>query len=140
MTLNGSSLQLISNASNETFYNLILNNSGAGISLNNGNIIVTNSLTMSSGNINAGSNLLTLGTGIGNVGTLTYSSGIIIGQFERWINATGAPGILYPVGIASTYRPALITFNALNSGSIIGEFISGNPGASGLPLSEAGIS
>ncbi len=37
------------------------------------------------------------------------------------------------------YRPVTITYNTLGIGSVIGEFISSDPGSSGLPLSEGSV-
>ena len=93
---------------------------------------------MQSGNRNTGSNKLTLGTGTGNVGTLVHTSGTVIGKFERWINATGS-AILFPVGTAADYLPAPITFTNLTSGSLIGGFVSTEPGSNGLSLVDGGV-
>jgi hypothetical protein len=80
-----------------------------------------------------------LGTGLANPGTLTYTSGRIIGQFERWVNATGTD-YLFPVGTAANYNGAALRFiNGLTGGSVRAEFIATDPGGNGLPLSENGI-
>ena len=99
-------------------------------------VTVGSTLTMTSGNIDCGSsNTLELGTTTSSVGTLTYTAGNILGNFKRWISATGT-GILFPVGTAADNRKALVTFTNLTSGSLTGKFIASDPGSTGLPLSE----
>src|SRR4030042_3758725 len=131
----GSSNQTITGA--ETFYRLNFINS-SGLYLNN-NTSVSNTLTMSGGNIYPQASRLIIGSGAASPGSISYSSGIVAGKLERWVNTTGV-GILYPIGTSSIYRPATITYNNLGIGSVIGEFIAANPGSAGLPLSENGIS
>ena len=134
----GSGTQSITNTLGETFYDLTINKSAGTLILNN-NVIASNILKMTAGNINTGTNTLTLGTGTGNVGTLTYTSGCIIGKFERW-KAASTGNILYPVGTANYCRSANVNFPVNpTGGSLIGEFITTDPGSSGLPLSEAGL-
>jgi hypothetical protein len=133
VTLNGAGSQSIYSSSGEMYYNLTINN--GGLILNN-NVTVSNTLIMTLGNINSGTDTLTLGTSITNVGTLIHSSdNTIIGKFQRWINSTGM-NILYPVGTSSDYRPALVNFINLTSGSLVSEFIVSNPGNNGLPMTD----
>ncbi|MBN1599240.1 MAG: DUF2341 domain-containing protein, partial [Bacteroidales bacterium] len=132
VTFNGSSNQSISRSSTETFYILTLTNS-AGLTISNANVRVSNTLNMGDGDINTGSYRLILGTSTSNNGTLTHGSGTIIGEFERWLSNTSTP-YLFPLGTADYHCPALITFNNLADGSLIGEFISGNPGDNGLAV------
>jgi hypothetical protein len=93
---------------------------------------------MVQGNLFTNAFKVTVGTGTASVGALWHTSGIVIGRIERWISSPGS-GLLFPVGIVGAYRPANGTFNALHSGSIVGEFVPANPGSDGLPLSESGI-
>ncbi len=129
VTFNGSNNQIITDPSNETFYNLVLNNSGA--SGNNSlilanNVTSTHRITMTSGNINTGSNILILTPT--TAGSLTYSSGIIIGRFQRGVS--GGADFLFPVGTSSYYHPAIFNFSSLSSSTnIIAEFINSSPGA-----------
>ncbi len=58
---------------------------------------------------------------------------LIIGEFQRWLSNTGN-SYLFPIGTAANYRPALITFTNLTDGSLIGRFISGDPGDNGLAV------
>ena len=84
VTFNGANNQNISNPLNETFYNLLLNNSGSS---GNNNLVLSNSvacngvLTMTSGNIVTGTNTLTLTNNSSTA--LVYTSGTIIGRFKR---------------------------------------------------------
>ena len=127
----GSGEQTLSVIGGETFYNLQLNNSGAGlVSLEN--ISVTNSLIMTSGNIDMGEHRITLGTGTSNIGTLSHTSGFITGEFERWHNP-GPEQYYFPVGGAIYERP-VVFINELSSnpgasaGSLIIKFVEMAPG------------
>ncbi|MCK4993029.1 MAG: hypothetical protein KAS29_21170, partial [Bacteroidales bacterium] len=130
----GASDQNITGA--ETFYDFTFSNS-ADLYLNN-STVVSNTLSMNGGNIFSQGNILTIGTDALNPGSLSYLSGTVVGQFEQWISSTGS--FLFPVGTATDYRPANVTFTSQVDGSVISEFISGDPGSTGLPLSETGIS
>lgn len=136
VTFNGSGAQTITNTLVETFYEFTLDKAAETLSLAD-NVIISATLTMSQGQLDASSNRLTLGTGLGNEGTLSYTAGQIEGQFERWINNT-ATDYLFPLGIGSATRMNL-NFTNLTGGSIISEFFSADPGGSGLPLAEAGL-
>ncbi|MFO7924947.1 MAG: MBG domain-containing protein [Bacteroidales bacterium] len=118
----------------QDYYNLGF--SGTGTKTLSGNVRVSNELSMTGGNVNAGVNILELGTGTGNPGTITHTSGNITGKFERWVNTTTE--YLFPVGTASDNNHATINFSNLTSGSLILEFIPGDPGNTGLPLNDDG--
>lgn len=137
----GTSDATITNSLVETFNNLTFNKTGgAGVTLNN-NVIVSGAgtLTMTSGNITTGSNRLTLGISAASVGTLSRVSGSVVGSFERWCNAASPTTWLFPVGTASSYRPALITFNNLTNGSLSVQFVETVPGNDGLSLVDGGV-
>ena len=114
----------------DTYYNLTLNNS-AGFLLD-GNVTVSNNLTMTSGNIITGSNYLRLTSG-----NLTRTSGTIIGRFQRNITATGT-NYLFPVGTATNYNPLTARFTDLTSGYLEVQFLPNDIGNLGLPLDDAG--
>jgi hypothetical protein len=138
VTFDGSISQSITlSASPLSFYNLVINKSAANIYLY-GDVRATNALTMTAGNIVAGTSKLTLGTSTANTGTLTRTTGTITGKFERWVNATGT-NILFPVGTLSNYRPQTLNFTNLTAGSMIVEFIASVPGNSGLPVSAGSV-
>ncbi|MFH1321155.1 MAG: T9SS type A sorting domain-containing protein [Bacteroidota bacterium] len=125
--------QTVTSILGETFYNLSISKSGGNLILNNA-VIVSNTLTMSGGNVDASSNKLTLGTSTADEGTLIYTDGQVIGELERWIANTGT-GYLFPVGTNSHYLPAQPTFNAIaTGGSVIAKFIESDPGNNGLWL------
>ncbi len=134
----GSTAQAISNASDENFYTLALNNSGTGVTLSDGNITVADTLSMEQGNVFTNAFKVTVGTGTAAVGVLSHTSGTVIGRVERWISSPGS-GLLFPVGTVGAFRSANGTFNTLHSGSIVGEFVAADPGSDGLPLTESGI-
>jgi hypothetical protein len=96
---------------------------------------VSNALNLNGGNVQTGSNKLVVGTGVGNVGSISHSAGSVVGQLERWVAATGTD-VLFPVGTAQWYRPLQINFNALSGGSLIAEFHAQTPGNQGLPLTD----
>jgi len=108
VNFNGSALQTITSAGGATFTNLIINNSSAGVQLEN-NATVTGTLTMTQGNIDLnGGNALTLGSSVAIDGTLAYTTGAIIntGTFTRWLKAAtiagGSVNGLFPMGTAAT--------------------------------------
>ena len=128
--------QSFTNSSVQTFYRVTLNNTGT-LTLASNHIIVSNGLTMTAGRINTGTYKLTLGTSTANIGTLTYTAGTIIGKFERWMNNIGT-AYIFPVGTATNNNRITVTCVAgLTSGSLITEFLSGDPGSSGMPLTES---
>ena len=84
--------------------NLIIN--GGNFTFGSGtNINVYGTLTMTSGNIITGSNLLTLGLSSIIPGSFTYTSGNIItgnsGGFVRWFDAATVSNVIFPVGTSS---------------------------------------
>jgi hypothetical protein len=114
INFNGTALQTITTPGGENFTNVIVNNSGAGIQLEN-NVQVATTLTMTAGNIDLNTNSLTLGLTAVNNGTLSRTSGTIIntGSFIRWFKtgtiATGSAAGLFPMGTAVDYRPIFIS-------------------------------
>jgi len=100
---------------------------------------------MTSGNVSTGSNTLTLGTSASSLGTLSHPSATansIVGNFKRWFAASTVAGVLLPVGISSSYRPATIGFTGAPSagGTLVAAFVASNPGVTGLPLTDGGTS
>jgi bacillolysin len=135
VNLNGTVSQTIGGSSSTIFNNLTINKTSGTVILGV-NETVGGTLTMTSGNIDCGSNTLELGISTGSVGALAWTSGNIIGNFKRWINATGT-GILFPVGTSADNRKALVTCTNLTPGSLTAKFIATDPGSSGLPLNES---
>lgn len=142
VTLNGTANQqlTLSVAASQSFYNLLINKL-TGIVNVGSNMIVRNTLTMTSGNIDNTGFTMTLGTATSARGTLNYTSGTIIGTFERWF-ATSSTGttFLYPIGSLANYRPVNIAFaNIATAGKLAYTFTTTPPDNAGLPLTAAGI-
>ncbi len=134
---NGADNQSIIRSGGETFYNLTVENSGApalkslGIS-NNVNVLGT--LTMSVGNIDAGTYVLYLSNPA--IAALNYTSTTqsrIFGRFERGVNTAGT--YLFPLGTQAFYNPAnLIIHSSLSAGSVLSQYLALDPGNAGLPI------
>ena len=139
VTFNGTGTQTITNSSGETFYNLTINKASGTLILAN-DVVVSNTLTMTAGITDAGSNKLTLGTGTGNEGTYSYTAGQIIGQFERWVaNTTTGTDIDFPVGTTGNSRIVTINFVGITTGgTVLFQFVGADPGNAGLSLDDGG--
>ncbi|HEC43494.1 MAG TPA: hypothetical protein ENI20_11760, partial [Bacteroides sp.] len=137
VVIDGSGDQSITNSNSETLYDLQVIKSGGELNLSN-DVTVSNALDLDGGNIVTGFGKLTIGTSLGNTGTLNQSSGHIIGDLERWVAATGTD-ILFAVGTSQWYRPVQANFNALSGGSLIARFEESTPGSSGLPISDGPV-
>ncbi|MDA0195347.1 MAG: T9SS type A sorting domain-containing protein [Bacteroidetes bacterium] len=142
MTFSGSAVQTITNANTERFEDLIINNATADVAVViDDNVEVSGTLTLTAGNIDAGSNKLTLGISTSTVGTLTASPvGFVIGRFERWLAAADNALKLFPLGDNDeNYNPAEITFtNNPNGGTVVCQFVDSAPGDNGLDLDDNG--
>ncbi len=137
VSFTGTGDQELINPVDESFYNLSINKTGGEVVLGT-NIIISNTLTLTNGVINTTTYKTTLGTGtgIGELGSLSYSGGYIKGEFEKWINNIGTHH--FPVGASNPQR-IWITLNGLNTGgTLIAEFIPSDPGNNGLSLDDAG--
>jgi Secretion system C-terminal sorting domain len=114
VNMNGSALQTITTPGGESFTNLTINNLGAGVRLINA-VGVTTILTMTKGNIDLNGNTLTLGISVANNGTLSYTTGTMMGAgtFTRWFKtgviANGSVTGLFPMGTATDYRPFFVS-------------------------------
>ncbi len=98
-------------------------------------------LSMSGGNISTGTNTLALGTSSAQRGSLTHTSGGVIGPFKRFFAAVTVNDNLFPVGIGSHLRSAILDVTSVPAaGSVTARFIASDPGSSGLPLDDAGYS
>ena len=111
-----------------------LTTSGGGTKTLLGNTTINGTLTMTTGNIVTGANILVLANYAAS--SLSYNSGIVIGNFERYINQT-AQDYFFPVGIAGQIHSLTARFSNLTAGSILARYISGDPGNTGLPLNDA---
>ena len=117
VTFTSTLIQTITKAAGEVFYNLTVNTTGL-LKLAN-SITVTNTLAMTSGNINLNGNTLKLGNGAGATLTHTGSTTAYGGTFKRWwpvgaISSTvGALYGLFPIGTSYDYR--YVTLNSTSS-------------------------
>jgi gliding motility-associated-like protein len=140
---NGSGDQLITRTGGESFRNMIVANSGApsskSVKISN-DVDILGTLTMSLGNIDAGTYLFYLTNQA--VAALNYTSvtgSRVFGKFQRGINETGT--YLFPLGTSAYYNPAkLTTNNVVAAGSVLSQFItSPPPGNTGLPISDSPV-
>jgi len=124
-TFNGTSVQSTGSFLPDMVNNLSIENP-AVVNLTNG-VTVNNLLTMASGNINTGSNILVLAPI--SFSSLDHLSGTIIGRFRRGVQNTGEE-YLFPVGTSTDYRPAIFNFSSLSSETTItAQFIVATPGS-----------
>ncbi|NLI25034.1 MAG: hypothetical protein GX419_10050, partial [Bacteroidales bacterium] len=128
----GNNQQTISKTGTESFYDLDINNL-QGINLSSGNISIANELTMQRGNIRTNGNTVILSRGTAS--SLDYTSGTIIGKFQRAVSQPGAD-YLFPVGTDASFNPAMFRFQNLTAGDLTLEFVNAVPGNDGLPLNE----
>ncbi len=99
-------IQTGGSVTSETFYNLTIGktNHTNQVRVNTSEVIVSNTLTMTKGNIDTKTNdkLLTIGTSASNPGKLAYTSGFVYGKMKRWFAAaanTGNSTGLFPFGV-----------------------------------------
>ncbi|MCX6300988.1 MAG: gliding motility-associated C-terminal domain-containing protein [Bacteroidia bacterium] len=134
---NGADNQLITHPG-ETFFNLSVSNTGAAaakkVTIAN-NITVQGTLSMSLGNIEAGTFILYLSNPLANSLNYTSTTGSrIFGKFERQVGETG--NYLFPLG-ASYYNPAnLRTNTAPSAGTILSEFFNIAPTGGVFPIKD----
>ena len=108
------------------------------------NTIVKGTLTMTSGDITTGSNILSLGTSTSIPGTLNYSTGNIItgssGGFKRWFATGTVSNVYFPIGTSSNINMVTLSFTGAPSagGSLTAKFIATNPGILNAFINDAG--
>ena len=134
---NGSDNQLITKTGGETFYNLSVMNSGAASLKYLGlasNVSVLGTLTMSLGNVDAGTYLLYLvNPAAAALNYISTTKSRVLGKFERGINEMAT--YLFPLGTASHYNPANLKTNSITTaGSVLSQFFTTVPGNNGLPI------
>lgn len=122
--------------STDIINNVTINNSG-GVTLG-GNLKANGTLTMTQGNITTGSNTLTIGSNASSTGSLSRTSGTIIGNLKRWFAASTVSDVLFPVGTATYYRPANVSFTVAptSGGTLLATFTASDPGNTGLPITD----
>jgi len=139
-TYEGATTQVTGNGLPSTVHNFTMNNS-SGLTLTN-SVIVSNVLTLTSGAVTTSANTLTLGTSTSVLGTLSRTSGHVIGNLKRWIAAAATNNILFPLGADGiNYNGANYSFTTAPTagGSITMSYLKANPGLTGLPLTDGGV-
>jgi beta-galactosidase beta subunit len=104
----GTSNQTISGTGTSTFNKLTIENNGGNVIISQP-VTVENTLKMTAGDID-NSQVLTLGT-TGNTGTLSYSSGHILGKFKRHFDSDETAEMLFPVAKGGIVREGKVKFN-----------------------------
>jgi hypothetical protein len=106
-----------------------------GVGLNN-SVTVLNTLTLYSGNIYTQADTLTLGSANWSTGTLSRTSGYIIGTFRRWFNSLAISNVEFPLGYSVYSRSINLSYTVapLIGGTLTATFHSATPTGEGLPL------
>ena len=91
------------------------------------------------GDIDTGTDTLTIGSSTANPGTITYVSGHIIGSLKRWFAAStnsGAASGLFPLGDGTNDRFFTVEYTSAPStgGTLKAHFRNEDGGSSGLPI------
>jgi hypothetical protein len=104
LVINGSGSGIVVPSSLTTLRNLSITNvNGAALA---GPLTVDGTLTLAGGNLDAGSDVLS----IGPVGTVNRTSGHVIGALQKWVAAGSGVTATFEIGDATTYAPVSMTF------------------------------
>jgi hypothetical protein len=103
-TYNGSAAQVTGNGLPATVNNLTINNS-LGVTLSGG-VTVSDTLTLTSGNINASSYTLAIGAS----GSVSRTSGHVVGNLQKNVATGTSVSRTFEVGTASGYNPVTVAF------------------------------
>ncbi len=134
---NGSAAQVSGDGLPSTTRNLTIDNA-SGVTLSN-STGASGTLSFVTGNVITYTNTLSLGTSSSVLGTLSRTSGHVVGNFRRWVDNTAASGVVFPVGTNTIYNGISMDFTAAPSaGTITASFSTGFPGVYGLPIIDAG--
>lgn len=115
-------------------------NANATVTLTNP-IAIETALVMNQGHIITGSNLLELGNSTTNKGSLTYTTGYVIGKMRRWFDGTNSGNStgLFPLAIDESglkNRNVIVEYStaASTGGSLTTEWVANAMGTAGLPI------
>lgn len=138
VTFNGTGDQTLSGVITSGIGTLTIDKQSGSITMNS-DITITN-ITLTRGNIITGTKTLTLGNGISNLGTLSRTSGTIIGKFARWFSNSTTVSRLFPVGTSTYYRPVELSFTTAptSGGTLTVEHIASDPGNNGTTTIDDG--
>ena len=88
--------------------NLIVSNAnGAALA---GPLTVDGTVTLAGGNLDTGSDVLSIGPS----GTVNRTSGHVVGALQKWVAAGSGVTVSYEIGDASTYSPVDLTFGTVS--------------------------
>ncbi|MDP1538284.1 MAG: LamG-like jellyroll fold domain-containing protein [Burkholderiales bacterium] len=108
-TFNGGSAQVIGGTTASTFNNLTINS--AGVTLSGVNATAGSVLTLTSGVVTTGANVLIV---TGNCpGSVARTAGHVAGSLRLRVPA-GSPTCVFPIGDAAGYRPATAAFTTVS--------------------------
>jgi gliding motility-associated-like protein len=130
----GTGDQGISNNGGEEFSDIIINKPSGTLYLDD-EVEVNNSIDFMQGLVNTNDHTLYLSNGT-MPASWSYTSGQIIGRFERQITST-TPDYEFPVGTVTTENMFTVKTNSgLTSGSLVVWFTDSDPGGTGLPVTD----
>ena len=139
-TYNGIVAQVTGDGFPSQVRKLLLNNA-FNCTLTN-SVSVSDTLTFTSGLWIATNDTLTLGISTAVRGTLSRTSGHVVGYFRRWLSTGAISNILFPIGTLNYYNGATFSFTTgpTTAGSLVATFVPSSPGITGLPLTDAATS
>lgn len=139
----GGNVQNVSGAGTINVYYMEVNKTGGYVNLLR-DLQAKIQLTMTQGHVYTNANLLELGESTVQKGTLTYTSGYVVGIMRRWFNGTNSNDAtgLFPMGqnvSGMKNRFARVYYNdaPTNGGHLTVEFISTFLTGTGFPISAA---
>jgi hypothetical protein len=108
VTLNGTSGQTVGGSSATTFNGLTIADA-SGITLGN-DVSVTGTLTLTSGNVTTGAQVLYVASG----GTVSRTSGHVVGNLKKAVGL-GATALTFEIGDVAAYLPVTISFGNVST-------------------------
>jgi hypothetical protein len=134
----GSSAQNITLAQVSSMTALTINNA-AGVTLGS-DLNIGNTLTLTAGSLDAGANLITVGSSTSSIGTIARTSGKVIGTLKKWF-APAISATMLPIGSAATYNEVTVAFTSAPSvgGTLAASFSPVWGGQNGMTLNDNGL-
>jgi hypothetical protein len=117
----GATSTSITGASSETFYNLVINKSGANtVTIPTGTLQISNAMTFVSGIVNQNSLLRFLnGSSTSGANNTSYVNG--------QVNKVGTQAFTFPVGVSNFYRPISITAPSVATDHFTAQYFLADP-------------
>lgn len=141
----GANIQNVSGAGTINIYHMVTDKTGGYVNLQR-DLQTKRTLTMTAGNIQTNANLFELGESTSNTGTLSYTSGFVLGNMKRWFSGTSAgtdTKDLFPLGFYETgfgsdglkNRFAKVRFTGGSPSGALTAFFVGSPmGNNSIPI------